>query len=241
MVVCAAPGEARRMATHVLDVGRGRGRFGARTEVVLADDGSAGRGAARSALEREPHVVVVAETERLIDLAGLATGLAPRVIVLLTARRDAAIGSAIGTVRRAHPATDVVLVSPHTDEPSVRAGLEAGARGYLGHDDLDIGRAVRAVASGGAYFSPQVANVVRCGYLRRSGLALDAMLSRLSDADRRVLGSLVRGRASAEIEADLGWSARDLLASRRRIVQALAVDGRVDHAPRRAGAAELGH
>jgi DNA-binding NarL/FixJ family response regulator len=229
------------MATHLLRAGRDRGRSGARIEIVLADDANVGGGTARAALQHEPQIVVLAETGWLIDLAELAARLAPQVIVLATGRRDATLDAAIRSVRRAHPATEVVLVSPYADEAAVRAGLVAGARGYLAYDDPDIGRAVRAVVSGGAYFSPLVANVVRCGYLRRAGLDLDVVLRPLSDADRRVLRSLVRGRSNVEIEVELGWSAGELLASRRRIVEALGVEEPGVRSPIRAGSPELGH
>jgi DNA-binding NarL/FixJ family response regulator len=81
---------------------------------------------------------------------------------------------------------------------------------------------VRAVGAGGAYFSPEVAGVVRRGYLRRGGLSIHALLDRLTDAECEILRALVRGQTSGEIEADLHLSARAFEHHRRRILEALA-------------------
>ena len=167
-------------------------------------------------------MVVAGTSARLGDAAGLARQLAPHVVVLATASRDQVVVASIRTSRAVSPALTVVLVAPRADEPYVRMMLEAGARGYVTPDDPDLGRVVRAVAAGGAYFSPDVARVIRRGYLRRGGVSVHALLGSLTDAERAVLRGLVHGQTTGEIGAQLRLSRSALDACRRHIVETLA-------------------
>jgi len=190
--------------------------------VFIADEHRNLSHGSRSALTAEPHVVVVGETGALDDAALLARQLVPRVMVLAPASFEPSIVSTIRASRDAEPTPEVVLISPRVDEPYVRMTLEAGARGYVLPDDPYVGRAVRAVASGGAYFSPDVATVVRHGYLRRGCVSIGALLQGLTDLERSVLTDLVRGWTIDQIGAEVGMSAAALIACRHRIAATLA-------------------
>jgi DNA-binding NarL/FixJ family response regulator len=176
----------------------------------------------RVRLEREPQVSIVEETGRLADVASIVRSVRPRVVVIATALADPEAIDVIRATRDVAPVTEVVLVSTRTDEGWVRLSLQAGARAYAVHDDPDIGRAVRAVAAGGAYFSPVVATLLRVGYLRGAGLPIDGLLACLTDADQSVLRALLDGLTSSEIAARLGVSATAVDACRARIVTILA-------------------
>lgn len=191
---------------------------------VAGEHGSLSRGS-RASLTAEPHVVVVGETGGFDDAPALARQLVPRVVVLATASSDPAIVSTIRASRTAQPTPEIVLVAQRADEPYVRLALEAGVRGYVLPDDPYVGRAVRAVAAGGAYFSPDVAAVIRRGYLRRGGVSIHSLLQGLTDAERAVLTFLVQGRSIDQIGAELGLSAAALLTCRRRIAENLAAHG----------------
>jgi DNA-binding NarL/FixJ family response regulator len=190
--------------------------------VFVADEHRSLSRYSRSSLAAEPNVVVVGETGAFDDAALLARQLVPRIMVLAPASPDPSIVSTIRASRDAQPTPDVVLISSRLDEPYVRMTLEAGARGYVLPDDPDVGRAVRAVASGGAYFSPDVATVVRHGYLRRGSVPIDALLRGLTDLERSILTDLVRGWTLDEIGAELGMTAAALVACRHRIADILA-------------------
>jgi DNA-binding NarL/FixJ family response regulator len=115
----------------------------------------------------------------------------------------------------------VILLAARADEPYVRMMLEAGARGYVAPDDPALGRAVRALAMGGAYFSPNVATVVRRGYLRR-GWPVAALLGPLTETEREVLSGLVQGQTLREIGTRLHLSLTALHACRCHIAETLA-------------------
>ena len=194
---------------------------GAQTlRVVVAADEPDLVVATRTILAAE-HVVVAGASLGLGDVGALARRLVPNVIVLTARSCDPAVVAAVRAIRDVSPAPAVVLVAGRVDESYVHTMLEAGVRGYLSPDDPDLGRAVRAVASGGAYFSPDAARVVRRGYLRRGGVSIRALFDRLTEAERAVLHGLVHGETTGELGARLHLSRHALDGCRRRIVQAL--------------------
>ena len=208
----------------VADPERQESRF---VRVVVADDQSVVRGGCRARLETEPHVVVVGETSRMADAAALARRVVPRVVVIATAADDTTI-DLVRAVAGAAPSSEVVVVSARDDEAYVRRSLVAGARAYVRHDDPAVGRAVRAVAVGGAYFSPEVAMLLRDGYLRGGGVAIDRLLRRFSDVDRVVLHGLLDGLSTGELAARLRLSPETIERARDRVVALLAsADGEI--------------
>ncbi len=189
--------------------------------VLVADDHSVIPTGCRERLETEPHVVVVGETSRMADLASLAHRVVPRVIVIATEPGPTTVDLVRATCLAA-ASSEVVVVSTRADEAYVRQSLTAGARAYVGHDDPAVGRAVRAVAAGGAYFSPEVATVLRDGFLRGQGIPIDKLLHRFSDVDRVVLHGLLDGLSNDELAARLALPVDAIRRSRDRVVVLLA-------------------
>jgi DNA-binding NarL/FixJ family response regulator len=189
--------------------------------VLVADDQSVVQSGCRLRLETEPHVVVVGETSRTDDLVGLARRVVPRVIVVAM-RSDQTTIELVGSIGQAAPASDVVVVSTRADEAYVRQCLTAGARAYVRHDDPAIGRAVRAVAAGGAYFSPDVAALLRDGFLRNGGISIDRLLRQFSDLERAVLRGLLAGLSSKDLAEGLDRPVDAIHRSRDRIAALLA-------------------
>lgn len=190
--------------------------------VLLLDDRTVVPSGCRSRLDVDPAVVVAHETAHFSDLPALVLGEPPRIVIAATA------GGALGTVglvcalREVAPTAAVIVVSARCEHRGVRATLHAGARGYVLPDDPYLARAVRAVADGGAYFSPEIANLLREGYLAGSATVGDALLARLSETERAVLRCLVDGLSPAETAARLQTSAASVEAHRRRILDVLA-------------------
>jgi DNA-binding NarL/FixJ family response regulator len=200
-------GPGVRQAPHALRRRRAR--------VLLVDDGTVVPGGCRAALEREPRLLVDAPG----DPCGLGTrgaGSEPGVVVLAMDACD------VPAVREAAAMAPVLVVSKRRDAGFVRRTLEAGARGFVLHDDSHLGSAVRDVADGGAYFSPEVANWLREGYLEGPVLPIDGVLARLDETERAVLRCLVDGLSTEVIALRLQTSPDAIDAHRRRILDVLA-------------------
>ena len=118
--------------------------------VLLADDHALVRRGFRRLLEDDPDIVVVGEATDGDEAIRQATSLKPGVVVMDCAmprhertRRDARDPASL-------PDTAILMLSMHSEETLVRQALEAGARGYVLKDalDLDLAGAVKRVAAG---------------------------------------------------------------------------------------------
>jgi DNA-binding NarL/FixJ family response regulator len=184
---------------------------------LVVDDGSVLDAAWRDAVAAEPRVVVAGETSDLD--AAVARAAATDASVVVVAQSDCTPE----TIRPVAEATAVVVVTRRRDPAYVRAMLESGARGFVLHDDGQLGRAVRDVADGGAYFTPEIANLLREGFLDGATAATpDGTLARLDETERAVLRGLVDGHPRDAIARRLRLSPDEVDAHRRRILELLA-------------------
>jgi len=100
----------------------------------------------------------------------------------------------------------ILMVTMLEDDESVFAAMRAGARGYVlkGANQAEILRAIRAVASGEAIFSPGIAQRV-LGFF---GAARPTIPSRvfpeLSERETELLALIAQGRTNQEIAEQLG-------------------------------------
>jgi DNA-binding NarL/FixJ family response regulator len=190
--------------------------------VFLLDDHSIVPSGCRVLLENDPAVLVVDETAHFTDVPALVAREPPQIIIAATAGGALGAVGLVCAIREVAPGAQVIVVSPRLDHSHVRATLHAGARGYVLPDDRHLARAVRAIADGGAYFSPEIANLLREGYLESAAQPVDSMLTRLSEIERGVLRCLVDGLTPAETASRLQTSSAAIEAHRRRILEVLA-------------------
>jgi DNA-binding NarL/FixJ family response regulator len=198
--------------------------------VLLVEDHTIVREGLRALLTARPDVVVVGEAEDGRQAIETARRLRPDVVVMDLAMRELNGVDATREIRRELPETQVVVLSMHSGEEHVRPAVRAGARGYLvkGSGLSDLVTAIRAVASGEAFFSPAVAAVL-----------LDAepgpSSGELSGREREVLQLVAEGCSSPEIAKRLHLSVKTVESHRSRIMSKLGasnVAGLVRHAIR---------
>jgi DNA-binding NarL/FixJ family response regulator len=183
--------------------------------VLLVDDHSLVRRGFRRMLEDEEGIAVVGEASDGFDAVEAAVALRPQVIVM-----DFALPSMNGAVatRRileALPETKVLMLSMHSEPDYVRTCLDAGARGYLLKNamDLELVDAVRKIAAGEQVLDP------RLGRLGGS----DETAPTLSTREMEVLQLIVHGKSNKEIAIVLGLSVNTISVHRANIMQALQI------------------
>ena len=94
------------------------------------------------------------------------------------------------------------------DDDSVFAAMRAGARGYLlkGADQAEVVRALRAVSSGEALFSPAIARRLVDYFSHLESPSGGAAFPELTEREREVLGLIAQGLNNAEIASRLTLS-----------------------------------
>jgi DNA-binding NarL/FixJ family response regulator len=183
--------------------------------VLLVDDHSLVRRGFRRMLEDDPAITVVGEAEDGHQAVQLAAELRPRVVVM-----DFALPSMNGAVAtrqilQTAPETAVLVLSMHAEISYVRTCLEAGVRGYLLKNalDLEMVDAVKQVAACKQVLDP------RLGCLDQiAGPTLQ-----LSTRELEVLQLIVHGKSNKEIAAMLFLSANTVAVHRANIMHTLGI------------------
>lgn len=122
-------------------------------------------------------------------------------------------------IRRASPATRVVVFAPAADAHYVSEAIAAGVVGFvLKSSPLDgLARALRTVADGRQFFCPETAGVLR--ELLRRTLRGNGRERMLSHREKEVLRAIAQGRGSKEIAAGFNLSVYTIENIRRRIMR----------------------
>jgi DNA-binding NarL/FixJ family response regulator len=131
-------------------------------------------------------------------------------------------------VRQHGLGVEIVFLTIHREEELFQAALDLGAKGYVLKDSAvtDIVAAIKAVAAGQPYISPQLS-----AYLikrRQGAAALNASkpgLEDLTPTERRILKLIAEDKTSKEIAEELFISHRTVDTHRTNISRKLELHG----------------
>lgn len=187
--------------------------------ILLADDHTVVRQGLRLLLIRNPDMDVVAEAASGVEAVNLCRQVRPDVAILDVAMPEMNGVEATRQIREEGSALNVIILSMHKDPIYVRETLRAGAKGYLLKDavDQDVVRAVRAVARGEGFLSPEVSATVLNDYQKHVTDPLDLITMR----ERQILRMLAEGKTSKDIASELNISVYTVDAHRSRIMKKL--------------------
>jgi two-component system response regulator NreC len=197
-----------------------------KTRVLIADDHPLIRSGLRVLLEREEEFEVVAEAVDGYEAVERTREQKPDVAMLDIAMPRLNGIDAARQICEKLPSVKVILVSMHSDEGYVLRALKAGAKGYLlkASPESDVLNAIRAVAAGQAYFSPEISRVLADDYvreIRRRGV--EDSYDLLSIREKEILQLLAGGRSNREIAEMLHVSHFTVETHRNNIFQKLQI------------------
>jgi two-component system response regulator NreC len=134
----------------------------AKTRIVVADDHTVVRQGLCRILEDQPGWEVVAQASDGRAAVRETLALQPHVAVFDIGMPLLNGIEATRQVVRRMPSVRILILSMHSDQAYITKALQAGASGYLLKDsaDVDLIRAVGALASGKSFFSPAVSKVM---------------------------------------------------------------------------------
>lgn len=184
--------------------------------VLLVDDHSLVRRGFRRMLEDEADMEVVGEAGDGEESVKLAKRLHPQVVVMDCALPGINGLQATREIMEELPDTSVLMLSMHSESTWVRQAIEAGAKGYVLKNalDLELGSAIRKIAAGETIFDPEVEQrSVLKG--ERSGA--------LTPRELEVLQMIVDGKSNKEIAAVLELSANTVAVHRANIMNTLGI------------------
>jgi DNA-binding NarL/FixJ family response regulator len=183
--------------------------------VLLVDDHSLVRRGFRRMLEDESDMNVVGEASDGEQAVKLAKQLKPQVVVMDCALPGMNGLQATREILEAQPATAVLMLSMHTENTWVRQAIEAGAKGYILKNaiELELGAAIRKVAEGESVFGKEV----------EQQSDLKGERTALTPRELEVLQMIVDGKSNKEIATALDLSANTVAVHRANIMNALGI------------------
>jgi DNA-binding NarL/FixJ family response regulator len=184
--------------------------------VLLVDDHSLVRRGFRRMLEDEPDMEVVGEAGDGEESIKMARELHPQVVVMDSALPGMNGLQATRQIMEDAPETAVLMLSMHSENTWVRQAVEAGAKGYILKNalDLELGAAVRKVAAGETIFDPKVEPQSALKGERNAAL---------TPRELEVLQMIVDGKSNKEIATALDLSANTIAVHRANIMNALGI------------------
>jgi DNA-binding NarL/FixJ family response regulator len=188
----------------------------AKISVLLVDDHALVRRGFRRLLEDDPAIAVVGEASTAAEAIARASELRPQVVVMDCAMPGENGLAATRRIVAEIPGTAVLMLSMHSEETLVQQAIEAGARGYILKNavDLDLAAAIKSVAAGETLLDPALARAPRLQGERTRAL---------SARELEVLQLICDGKPNKEIAATLGLSINTVAVHRANIMNALGV------------------
>ena len=195
-----------------------------RARVFLVDAQTIVRQGLRRILETDAAIEIVGETGDGRTAVEMTERLRPDVVVMDVTLPELNGIDATARIVERDKRVRVLILTSVSDDLAVRRGLRAGASGYLLKDseDLELLKAVKAVARGESAFSPMVSQILLKDYVENEdGGALEDDLTLLTDREREVLQLVAEGKVNSQIAGVLSISVNTVETHRKRIMEKL--------------------
>ena len=192
--------------------------------VLIAEDHELVRAGFCALLNALDDVAIVGQAKTGYEALDLTLSCAPRVVLMDISMPGLNGLEATRRIVEANPHIRVLILSVHTGEEYVLQALRAGAAGYLvkdaGADELAL--AVRAVASGRTYLSPQVSRHVIDRYLERQQ-DMQTPFELLTPRQREILQMIAEGATTRDMARRLKLSVKTVDTHRTQLMERLDI------------------
>lgn len=198
--------------------------------IILADDHHVIREGLRLLLESEKDLLVLAEADSGRAALSAVKKFKPDLVVMDVSMPELNGMDATRRILSEAPGTKVLALSMYSDKRFVEGMFQAGVSGYILKNCIarELISAIRLVAKGQVYISPEIAGTIVDGYLLRSVPENDTnrRINRkmLTDREREILQLISEGQNTKEIAEKLHVSTKTVDAHRRNIMEKIGAN-----------------
>jgi DNA-binding NarL/FixJ family response regulator len=187
-------------------------------KILIADDHPVVRRGLRDMLADAGDIVIGAEAGSAADVRKLVQEQRWDVIVLDISMPGGSGIELIGEIKRERPEARVLILTVYSEEQYAVRAIRAGAAGFLTKESASdkLIDAIRKVAGGGRYVSPELAETLAS---LLAGETSGQPHERLSDREFEILKMLASGRTVSQVASELGLSVKTVSTHRTRILK----------------------
>jgi DNA-binding NarL/FixJ family response regulator len=192
--------------------------------IVLVDDHALVRQGFRRILEDDPDITVVGEAGNGLEGIAVVRRVDPDVVVMDMAMPEMNGLHASIELLKQRPTSKILILSMYSDEQYVRNALDAGVKGYILKNaiETDLTRAVRAVAAGEQYLSPELSSVL-IRAIQVGSFEGNDPYDRLTQREKQILQLIAHGKSNKEIAVMLDLSVNTVAVHRANLMSTLGV------------------
>ena len=184
--------------------------------ILIADDHTILREGLKQILSECRDMVVAGEADNGLDALKKVREEEWDVVVLDMSMPGKSGIELVKQMKSERPKLPILILSMHKEDQYAVRTLKAGASGYLCKDSASaqLVSAIRKVANGGIFISPDVAEKLAHGLRPMSDAPPHTLLS---DREYQIFMMLVQGKGLTEIAADLNLSVKTVSTHKTRI------------------------
>jgi DNA-binding NarL/FixJ family response regulator len=187
-------------------------------KVLIADDHAVVRRGLRDILSATGDILIGGEAATAHDVRRLIREQRWDLVVLDISLPEGNGLELTAEIRRERPETPVLILTVHSEQQYAIRAIKAGAAGFLTKESAPekLIDAVRKIAGGGRYVSPELAEALA------SALAGDVPghpHERLSDREFEILKLLASGKTVSQVAQDLALSVKTVSTHRTRLLK----------------------
>jgi len=195
--------------------------------VLLADDHAMVRQGLRELLTATGDIEVVGEATNGHEVLAAASLGGIDVAVLDMSMPGRSGIELIKLVKAEQPKLRILILSMHSEKQYAVRAVKAGASGYLTKESAadELVAAIRRVAGGGAYITPETAERL---VLDSNSGAEGPLHGRLSDREFEVFRMIVAGHSVTDIANTLSLSVKTISTHKARILEKMELPTQAD-------------
>jgi DNA-binding NarL/FixJ family response regulator len=198
--------------------------------IMLVDDHPLIREAIGHLIAQAEEFELVGEAADGKECLARVEALRPDIVVLDIAMPLLNGEQAARELRRRYPAVKIVALSGYADRQFVRAMSKAGVKGYVlkSASGRELITALRAVADGKHYLSPEVTGAVMALWDEPPAGGGEVGANSLGKREKQVLRLIAEGQRSAAIARRMSITVATVEAHRRNILRKLQLHSAAD-------------
>lgn len=195
--------------------------------VLLADDHAVVRAGLREILADTGDIMVAGEATNGQEVLARVRGEEFDVAVLDMSMPGRSGIELIKLVKDEKPQLRILILSMHSEQQYAVRAVKAGASGYLTKESAadELVAAIRRIAAGGAYVSPETAERLVLEAAPRAGVAPHALLS---DREFQVFQLIAAGTSITQIAQQLSLSVKTVSTHKSRIMDKMKLGNQAE-------------